>query len=164
MSEVLFSDTTINATGIITNISEPSNFTIKLVVEIQNASICAKIENPDPIYNSAIFGVFIGAILTFLTTIIWSGINKKRELVEYEYRILQYTKNLAESQLNVELKGKIRNFTDNISLEPKLCKIKSQNLILNTLTKLMIKEPVSEEKEKISKRINNLKDSLWLRL
>jgi len=163
MSELLFNETTINATGIITNISEPSNYTFKLVTEIQNATISAKIENSDPIYNSAIFGVFIGAILTFLTTIIWSWINKKREIIEYEYKILQYTKSLAESQLNAELKTKIKNFTDTIYLEPKLCKIKSQNLIVNTLTKLLTDEPISDEKIKISTRINNLKESLWLR-
>jgi hypothetical protein len=163
MSELLFNDTTINATGIITNISEPSNSTIKLVMEIQNASISAKIENSDPIYNSAIFGVFIGATLTFLTTIIWSWINKKRELIEYEYKILQYTKSLAESQLNAELKTKIRSFTAIIYLEPKLCKVKSQNLIVNTLTKLLTEESVSEEGVQISNRINYLKESLWLR-
>lgn len=163
MSELLFNDTSINATGIITNISKSSNFTTKLVMEIQNASISAKIEHSDPIYNSAIFGVFIGAILTFLTTILWSWINKKRELVEYEYKILQYTKSLAESQLNAESKTKIRSFTDIIYLEPKLCKIKSQNLIVNTLSKLLTEESIYEEKIKISDRINNLKTSLWLK-
>ena len=162
MSELL-NDTTINATGIITNISEPSNFTIKVVTEIQNVSIYAKIENPDPIYNSAIFGVIIGALLTFLTTIVWSWVNKKRELIEYEYKILQSTKSLAESQLNAEFKTKIRSFTDTISLEPKFCKIKSQNLVVNTLTKLLTNETVSEEKVQISNIINNLKKSFWLR-
>lgn len=163
MSELLFNDTTINTTGIITNVSEPSNFTIKVVTEIQNVSIYAKIENPDPIYNSAIFGVIIGALLTFLTTIIWSWINKKRELIEYEYKILQYTKSLAESQFDAEFKTKIRSFTNTISLEPKFCKIKTQNLVANTLAKLLTKESVSEEEVKITNEINNLKKSLWLR-
>ncbi len=161
IEQIFINETTLNSTAIITNISQQPNLTIKLVMEIQNASLSAKVENANPWYDSAIFGVIVGAVLTLLTTIIGSWINKKIELTEYEYRLLSYTTDLMDKPLDEKLKSNMKSFVDQINLEPKFSKIQSHDLVVNTLIKLMKGEQTTDEKENISKRIKHLRKSFW---
>lgn len=162
LENILINETNLNSTETITNITPP-NLTIRLITEIQNTTFSAKIESLNPWYDSAIFGVVIGAMLTFLTTIALSWFNKKIELAEYEYRLLSRTNMMLNTSVERELRSKIENFKDMISLEPNLFKIQSRELIISTLIKLMNDEETSGEQTKISQRIKLLTESFWLK-
>lgn len=162
LENILINGTNLNSTETITNITQP-NLTIRLITEIQNTTFSARIESVNLWYDSAFFGVVVGTMLTFLTTITWSWFNKKIELAEYEYKLLSQTNVMVNTPMDGRLRSKIENFKDMISLEPNLFKIQSNELIISILIKLMNDEQTSEEQKKISQRIKLLRQSFWLK-
>lgn len=160
--EIIVNKTILNSTDIIINTSQQPNATIRLIIEIQNTNFPTTIENTNLWYDTAIGGVIVGVILTLLITIISSLLTRKKELVEYEYRLLLSTNNLMNTPLNDNVKSNIKVFADQISLEPKFHKIQSGSLVADILAKLMKGENVTDEVNKISERLNSLKKYPWL--
>lgn len=91
IQEILSNETNAN---ISLNSSNYTNLTIRLISEIQITNFSDKTAYSSPWYDSALAGVVLGAIITFFLTFILSWIQRKKELDQYEYKILSKTMKL----------------------------------------------------------------------
>jgi hypothetical protein len=137
------------------NSSNNTNLTIRLINELQITNFSAKIESSNSLYDPALAGVILGAIITFLLTYVSSWLQKRKELKQYEYQLLSQTMNFLDFPTTQE--KEITNFINQIYLDPKLFEIGSHVLITNALKKLIRKEAVTSEKEQIKNRIKELR-------
>lgn len=132
--------------GIITanNGSLPGNFTIEVVV---NQSW----------YDSPLFGVVVGAAITFIFSILYSLWKEKGELDRYEYNLLSTTYDLIGGTLDEAKKSEIEKCVHHIVTDLRSHKIKSIVIIRDALAKTLKGEDNSGEKRKIKERIDKLK-------
>jgi len=130
------------------NNSFPANLTIQLV-------------NNELWYNSplisVLLGVIIGALLTFLTNILYSGLQERRELKRYEYTLLSMTKDLLNRPLDDKTKKEIKDFVDKIYPDLRFSKLKSSKLIVGALLKAEKGESNLEERTGIDNRIKKIR-------
>jgi hypothetical protein len=128
------------------NYSFPANLTIQVV------------SNSDGLwYNSPLIGVIVGAMLMFLTNILYSRLQERNELKRYEYTLLSMTKDLLNRPLDDKTKKEIKDFIDKIYLDLRFPKLKSSKWITDALLKTMRSKNNSEERTKIDDRINEIK-------
>ncbi len=81
--------------------SFPANLTIQVV------------SNSDGLwYNSPLIGVIVGAMLMFLTNILYSRLQERNELKRYEYTLLSVTKDLLNRPLDDKTEKEIKDFVD----------------------------------------------------
>ncbi len=137
------------------NDSNTTNLTIRLINELQITNFSTKIENSTSWYDSALAGVILGAVITFLLTYVLSWMERKNELRQYEYQLLSRTRMFLDFPETP--KNEITSFINQIYLDPKLYEINSRNLITEALEKLTRRESFSSEKEQIKNRIGELR-------
>jgi hypothetical protein len=129
------------------NNSFPANLTIQLV-------------NNELWYNSplisVLLGVIIGALLTFLTNILYLGLQERRELKRYEYTLLSTTKDLLNRHLDDKTEKEIKDFVDKIHPDLRFSKLKSSELITDALLKAMRGINNSEESTEIDNKIKKI--------
>ena len=137
------------------NGSNTTNFTIRLINELQISNFSTQIENSTQWYDSALAGVILGTIITFILTFILSWRQKRKELKQYEYQLLSQTMNILDFTTTPE--SEITNFINQLYLDPRLFEINSPVLINGALTKLIKKKSIVSEKEQIKARIKELR-------
>lgn len=137
------------------NGSNTTNFTIRLINELQISNFSTQIENSTQWYDSALAGVILGASITFILTFILSWWQKRKELKQYEYQLLSQTMTFLDFPTTSE--NEITNFINQIYLDPKLFEINSHVLITDALKKYIQKKAVTSEKEQIKNRIKDLR-------
>lgn len=137
------------------NNSFPANLTIQVV-------------NNELWYNSplisALLGVIIGAMLTFLTNILYSRLQERNELNRYEYTLLSMTKDFLNRPLDDKTKKEIKDFVDKISPDLRFSKLKSSKLITDALLKAMRGKNDSEESTEIDNQIKKIRKSVKRRI
>jgi hypothetical protein len=130
------------------NNSFPTNLTIQVV-------------NNELWYNSplisSLLGVIIGAMLMFLTNILYSRLQEKTELKRYEYTLLSMTKDLLNRPLDDKTGKEIKDFVDKIYLDLRFSKLKSSKLIVGALLKAEKGESNLEERTGIDNRIKKIR-------
>ncbi len=127
------------------NYSFPANLTIQVV------------SNSDGLwYNSPLIGVIVGAMLMFLTNILYSRLLEKNELKRYEYTLLSMTKALLNRPLDDKTEKEIKDFVDEIYPDLRFSKLKSSKLITDVLLKAMRGKNTSEESTEIDNMIKKI--------
>ncbi|MEA2074399.1 MAG: hypothetical protein U9O85_01490 [Euryarchaeota archaeon] len=143
--------------GIITtdNYSFPANLSIQVV-------------NNELWYNSPLFstllGVIIGAMLVFLTNILYSRLQERNELKRYEYTLLSRTKDLLNRPLDDKTEKEIKDFVDKLYPDLRFSKLKSSKLITDALLKAMRGKSNSEESSEIDNQIKKIRKSVKRRI
>ena len=108
---------------------------------------------------SALLGVIIGAMLTFLTNILYSRLQERSELKRYEYTLLSMTKDLLNRPLDDKTEKEIEEFVDKINLDLRFFKLKSSKLITDALLKAREGKKNSEERTEIDNRLKKIRKS-----
>ena len=133
------------------NYSFPANLTIQVV-------------NNELWYNSPLLGVIVGAMLVFLTNILYSRFQERNELKRYEYTLLSMTKGLLNRPLDDKIEKEIKDFVDKIYPDLRFSKLKSSKLITDALLKAMRGKNNSEERMEIDNRIRKIRKSVKKRI
>ena len=128
------------------NYSFPANLTIEVV-------------NNELWYNSPLLGVIVGAMLVFLTNILYSRLQERSELKRYEYTLLSMTKDLLNRPLDDKTETEIKAFVDKIYPDLRFSKLKSSKLIIGALLKAEKGESNLEEITGIDNRIKKIRKS-----
>jgi len=128
------------------NYSFPANLTIEVV-------------NNELWYNSPLLGVIVGAMLVFLTNILYSRLQERSELKRYEYTLLSMTKDLLNRPLDDKTEKEIKAFVDKIYPDLRFSKLKSSKLIIGALLKAEKGESNLEEITGIDNRIKKIRKS-----
>lgn len=127
------------------------------------ANLTIQVANNELWYNSplisALLGVIIGAMLTFLTNILYSRLQERSELKRYEYTLLSMTKDLLNRPLDDKTEKEIEEFVDKINLDLRFFKLKSSKLITDALLKAMGGKNNSEERTEIDNRLKKIRKS-----
>ena len=135
------------------NYSFPANLTIQVV------------SNSDGLwYNSPLIGVIVGAMLMFLTNILYSRLLERNELKRYEYTLLSMTKDLLNRPLDDNTEKEIKDFVDKIYLDLRFSKLKSSKWITDALLKAMRGKNDSEESTEIDNQIKKIRKSVKRRI
>ena len=113
---------------------------------------------------SALLGVIIGAMLTFLTNILYSRLQERNELKRYEYTLLSVTKDLLNRPLDDKTEKEIKDFVDKIYSDLRFSKLKSSNLITDALLKAMRGKNKSKESTEIDNQIKKIRKSVKKRI
>jgi uncharacterized membrane-anchored protein YhcB (DUF1043 family) len=137
------------------NNSFPANLTIQLVNN--------ELWHNSPLI-SVLLGVIIGALFTFLTNIIYSGLQERRELKRYEYTLLSMTKDLLNRHLDDKTEKEIEDFVDKIYPDLRFSKLKSSKLITDALLKAMRGINNSKESIEIDNQIKKITKSVKKRI
>ena len=137
------------------NNSFPANLTIQVVNN--------KLWYNSPLI-SALLGVIIGAMLTFLTNILYSRLQERNELKRYEYTLLSVTMDLLNRPLDDKTEKEIKDFVDKIYSDLRFSKLKSSNLITDALLKAMRGKNKSEESTEIDSQIKEIRKSVKRRI
>ena len=135
--------------------SFPANLTIQLVNNVlwYNSPLI-----------SVLLGVIIGALLTFLTNILYSGLQERRELKRYEYTLLSVTKDLLNRPLDDKTEKEIEDFVDKLYPDLRFSKLKSSELITDALLKAMRGINNSKESTEIDNKIKKIRKSVKKRI
>ena len=139
------------------------NYTFPANLTIQVVSNGKELWYNSPLISS-LLGVIFGAVIMFLTNILYSRLQERTELKIYEYTLLSITKDLLNRPLNDETKKEINDFVDKIHPDLRFSKIKSSKLITYALLKARNNEDKSEEIAKIDNRIKDIKKSVKTRI
>lgn len=127
------------------------------------ANLTIQVANNELWYNSplisALLGVIIGAMLTFLTNILYSRLQERSELKRYEYTLLSMTKDLLNRPLDDKTEKEIEEFVDKIYLDLRFFKLKSSKLITDALLKARKGKKNSEERTEIDNRLKKIRKS-----
>jgi len=132
------------------------------------ANLTIQVANNELWYNSplisALLGVIIGAMLTFLTNILYSRLQERSELKRYEYTLLSMTKDLLNRPLDDKTEKEIKEFVDKIYPDLRFSKLKSSKLITDALLKAMRGKNNSEESSEIDNQIKKIRKSFKRRI
>jgi DNA-binding transcriptional MerR regulator len=107
-------------------------------------------------YESPLFSGLIGVIMGFALTGIKDFLKDKKELNQYEYLLLNKTKDILNIK-DEKLEEKIDDLVDELRVDLRSTKLHSSAIIFDSLLKAREGEDYSEGLTKINTRLNNLR-------
>jgi len=138
-------------------IQSGTNLTLQVFTETINPNLSVTIQNISPWYESAIVGVIVGSIITFIFTYLLRKRKEKKELKDLEYKLLSNIHALLIIDDVEERKKRLNSFVNEIYTDPRVPKIKSGKLILKTMDNVLNNKDISKEKDEIKKKLEMLR-------
>lgn len=122
-----------------------------------NINLTAVVQNTAPWYESAIVGVIVGSIITFVFTYSLTKRKEKKEREDFEYELLSKIHASLLMEDTGERDRQLKELVNKIYFDPRIPQLKSSAEVLRTIDDVLEGKDVSQEKGKIKSRLSKLR-------
>jgi hypothetical protein len=119
--------------------------------------VTAVVQNTAQWYESAIVGVIVGSIITFVFTYLLTRRKEQKGLENFEYELLSKIHASLLMEDTGERDRQLKELVNKIYFDPRIPKLKSSAEVLQTIDGVLEGKDVSQEKSKIKNRLSKLR-------